>query len=52
VLCTTHERGQGLVEYAFIILLVAMVVFVVLTVFGPTIGNVFSKMNNSLASFH
>jgi pilus assembly protein Flp/PilA len=51
MLCKAHETGQGLVEYAFILLLVAMIVFVVLLVFGPVIGNVFTKLNSSLKSY-
>lgn len=42
------ESGQGLVEYALIIVLVAVVVFAVLTLLGPVIGNIFTKINNSL----
>lgn len=36
------EQGQGLVEYALILVLVSVVVLVVLAVLGPTIGNLFS----------
>ena len=36
--------GQGLVEYALIILLVALVIIVILTLLGPQIANVFSKV--------
>lgn len=42
------EKGQGLVEYALIIVLVAVVVIAALTVLGPIIGNVFTKINSSL----
>jgi pilus assembly protein Flp/PilA len=45
------ERGQGLVEYAMILALVAIVVFAVLLLLGPIIGNVFSTINDSLSSF-
>ena len=38
------ERGQGLVEYAFIMLLVAIVVIVILALLGPTIGNLYSSI--------
>ncbi|GMQ79208.1 MAG: hypothetical protein BMS9Abin02_1771 [Anaerolineae bacterium] len=38
------EDGQGLVEYAFILLLVALVVIAVLLLLGPQIGNVFSQV--------
>jgi len=43
------ELGQGLVEYALILALVAIVVFAVLMLLGPVIGNVFSTINNSLS---
>mgnify|MGYP005812929685 CR=1 FL=1 len=44
------KRGQGLVEYALILALVAIVVFAVLMVLGPVIGNTFSMINSSLQS--
>ena len=37
-----REEGQGLVEYALIILFIAIVVVVVLAVFGTSVGNLFS----------
>jgi pilus assembly protein Flp/PilA len=40
----TSERAQGLVEYALIILLVALIVIVVLSILGPAIGNIFSEL--------
>ncbi len=43
-----RERGQGLVEYALILVLVAMVVIIVLTFLGPEIGNVFSNIVTAL----
>ncbi len=39
-----REQGQGLVEYAFILILVAMFVLVALVLLGPPIGNVFSNV--------
>ena len=51
MLFSLEERGQGLVEYALILVLVAIVVFAVLLLLGPIIGNVFSTINNSLSSF-
>jgi pilus assembly protein Flp/PilA len=39
-----REEGQGLVEYALILVLVAIVVIAILTLLGPTIGNVFSRI--------
>ncbi len=38
-----HEEGQGLVEYALILVLVAVVVLAILAIFGPAIGNLYSN---------
>jgi pilus assembly protein Flp/PilA len=51
MLCGARTRGQGLVEYALLIVFIVLVVFVVLVVFGPVIGNVFSKLNSSMATY-
>jgi pilus assembly protein Flp/PilA len=40
--------GQGLVEYALILVLVAIVVIVILALLGPAIGNVFSNVMQTL----
>ncbi len=48
MLFSPKEKGQGLVEYAFILVLVAIVVIAALMILGPIIGNVFSKINSSL----
>ena len=42
------QTGQGLVEYALILVLVAVVVIVVLSLLGPAIGNVFSGIVRSI----
>jgi pilus assembly protein Flp/PilA len=42
------EKGQGLVEYALILVLVAIVVIVVLAVLGPSISNIFQNIINAL----
>lgn len=39
-----HEEGQGLVEYALILVLVAIVVIAILLLLGPAIGDVFSNI--------
>jgi pilus assembly protein Flp/PilA len=39
-----NEEGQGLVEYALILVLVAVVVIVILALLGPAIGNIFSNI--------
>jgi pilus assembly protein Flp/PilA len=48
MLLSNTERGQGLVEYALILVLVAIVVFAALMILGPIIGNTFSTINDSL----
>jgi pilus assembly protein Flp/PilA len=42
------QSGQGMVEYALILVLVAVVVIVALTVMGPLVRDVFSTINASL----
>jgi len=37
-------RGQGLVEYALMILLVGLAVIVMLALFGQGVGNMFSNI--------
>lgn len=44
----SNERGQGLVEYALILTLVAVVVIAVLLTLGPAVGMVFSRINTAL----
>jgi pilus assembly protein Flp/PilA len=39
-----QQKGQGLVEYALILVLVAIVIIIILAVLGPAIGNVFSQI--------
>ena len=48
MLFAPKEKGQGLVEYAIILALVAIVVIAVMRILGPKIGNVFSTINSSL----
>ena len=38
------SKGQGLVEYAMLIVLVAVAVILVLALLGPGIGNLFSNI--------
>ena len=44
------EQGQGMVEYALILVLIAIVVIVILQVVGQQVNNVFSNVSNGLAS--
>ncbi len=43
-----REEGQGLVEYALILVLVAIIVIAILAILGPQIGNIFSRVTNGL----
>lgn len=43
-----REKGQGLVEYALILVLVAIVVIAILLLLGPVVGNVFSNIVQNL----
>ena len=38
------ERGQGLGEYALILLLVAIVIVAILTIFGVQLGGTYSRI--------
>jgi pilus assembly protein Flp/PilA len=42
------QRGQGMVEYAFILLLVAIVVLISVTVLGKTTSNLYSNISSGL----
>ena len=44
------EEGQGMVEYALILVLIAIVVIVILTVVGKQVNNVFSNISSGLGS--
>ncbi len=42
------EKGQGMVEYALILVLIAVVVIVILSIVGKQVNNVFSNISNGL----
>ena len=44
----TREEGQGMVEYALILVLVSIVVIVILLTMGGQIKNVFSNVVSAL----
>jgi pilus assembly protein Flp/PilA len=44
------ESGQGMVEYALILILIAIVVIVILIVLGNQVRNVFSNVVSGLAT--
>ena len=43
------EEGQGLVEYALILVLIAIVVIGILTLLGNKVSTVFSQINSGLS---
>ena len=45
---TLHQEAQGLMEYALIIVLVAIIVLVVLAILGPGVGNLFSNVVSNI----
>jgi pilus assembly protein Flp/PilA len=45
-----REEGQGLVEYALILVLIAIVVIVILTVLGTQVSTIFSSISGGLGS--
>ena len=47
-LADLHATGQGIVEYALILVLLAIVVIIILTLLGGQINNVFSIMTSAL----
>ncbi len=44
-----REEGQGLVEYALILVLVAVVVVAILTTMGGAVSNVFTDVTNAIS---
>jgi len=50
MLFSLKEKGQGLVEYAIILALIAIVVIAVMTILGKKVNNTFSQISNALPS--
>ena len=48
MLFAPKEKGQGLVEYAIILALIAIVVIAVMTTLGKKVNNTFNSIGNSL----
>ena len=42
------ERAQGLVEYALLIAVIALVVVLAMMLIGPSIGNAFSEVGSAM----
>jgi pilus assembly protein Flp/PilA len=49
-LAADREEGQGMVEYALILVLIAVVVIVILAVVGAQVSNVFSNVSGGLGN--
>jgi pilus assembly protein Flp/PilA len=49
LLAVKTGKGQGLVEYALIIVLLAVVSVTILTTLGSSVRSVFSRVNTGLA---
>jgi len=45
-----REEGQGMVEYALILVLIAIVVILILTTVGKQVKNIFSNISSSLGT--
>jgi pilus assembly protein Flp/PilA len=48
MLFAPKEKGQGLVEYAIILALIAIVVIAVMTTLGQKVNNTFNTISGSL----
>ncbi|HEX9680286.1 MAG TPA: pilus assembly protein [Anaerolineales bacterium] len=44
----SSPRGQGLVEYALLLVLVSIIVIIILALFGSGVGNMFSNIISNL----
>jgi len=47
-----RQSGQGMVEYALILALVALIVVIALVVTGHQLINLFSNISVTMCSFH
>jgi len=48
MLLIRNEEGQGLMEYALVLVLVAIAVVAILTLLGPQIGNLYSRLTTAI----
>lgn len=49
MLFSPKEKGQGLVEYALILVLIAIVVIVAMRVLGSKVSTTFGSVNSALS---
>ena len=45
-----QQQGQGLTEYAIIIMLIAIVVIAIVAIFGDQVSNLYSYVNENYPS--
>ncbi len=45
-----EQRGQGLVEYALLLILIAMLLIVILAIFGGQVANAYSQITSRLSA--
>lgn len=45
----SHQEGQSLVEYALILVMIAITVIVILSALGTSVRQVFSRISSALA---
>ena len=48
MLFALQQKGQGLIEYAIILSLVALIVIAIMWLLGPKVGDSYSAINNSV----
>ena len=46
MLYLNHDEGQGLVEYAMVLVFDAIVVIAVISLLGPQVGNMYSRITH------
>jgi pilus assembly protein Flp/PilA len=44
MLFLSQEQGQGLIEYALVLVLIAVVILLILALLGPQVGNLYSQV--------
>jgi pilus assembly protein Flp/PilA len=47
-----EENGQGLMEYGLILVLVAIIVVLILGIYGSQVANLFSRLTSEIGNLH
>lgn len=48
MLLSEQERGQGLIEYALILVLIVIVVLIAVQLLGPAVKQLYDNINNAI----